>query len=255
MSIFYFSGTGNTKWIAEKLSQTLNSNMHTADCYTIEKQNEELTALINLALKQSDYIGFAFPLHGADAPRVMKEFFAMFVSIAAKLRQTSAKLMFLNTFGYVNGMGYFRAKKMLKKCGMPIDYYINFRLPNNSESKNYKLLGNNMPEKIKGAALSKIDRLVRALEKGRKNIQGIGPHLLPGIVIRKLLAEKIKESYNNFIIDASLCTKCMMCVKNCPTQSIEYSKDSFAFKSACDVCWRCIAMCPTGAISMNNKSV
>jgi len=253
LSIFYFSGTGNTKWLAEQLSEKLNAKSHTADCYTIEKPVAELTELIKSVLEQSDYIGFAFPLHGADAPGVIKEFFSLFVSVAAKSEKTSAKLMILNTFGYVNGMGYFRLKKILKKCDMPISYYMNFRLPNNSEASNYKLLGENIPEKIKNSATSKIDNLIEALEKGRKRIQGIGPHLLTGIVIRKLLSEKIKESYNNLKVDSSLCTKCMKCVKNCPTKSIKYSNDSFAFKSACDVCWRCIALCPEGAISTGNR--
>ena len=54
LSIFYFSGTGNTKWLAAQLSEKLNAKSHTADCYTIEKPIVELTELIKSALAQSD---------------------------------------------------------------------------------------------------------------------------------------------------------------------------------------------------------
>ena len=64
--IFYFSGTGNTKWAVEKLA---------------EKTGDEVVFLPDVAnkpyhlkLKPGERLGFCFPVHGWRPPTLVRKF-------------------------------------------------------------------------------------------------------------------------------------------------------------------------------------
>ena len=63
----------------------------------------------------------------------------------------------------------------------------------------------------------------------------------------------------NFKIDESLCTKCGLCVGDCPMRIIDMKAGqvpsvSPAKEIACIACQHCLAICPTGALSLMNLS-
>lgn len=81
---------------------------------------------------------------------------------------------------------------------------------------------------------------------------GIGPYLIPGILIRRFLSQGIAQNYRSFSVNMETCRKCMKCVKECPTQSIQYSPDQgFTFMPGCTACMRCYNFCPVYAIQMD----
>ncbi|MEX1378176.1 MAG: EFR1 family ferrodoxin [Eubacteriales bacterium] len=253
ITIFYFSGTGNTEWVSKKTQELLIKNNHLADIFKIEKLNDD--SLILNAIKSSDYIGFAYPLYGADIPRIMRNFINRFIDLSNTAEKENAKLFFINTFGYVNGCGIFRARKLLAKCKYPIHSYFNFRLVNNtSPNADGSLLGKNMPDDFKNKAINRIDKLIKSLESGKTTIQGIGSHLLMGMLIRRILRDEVRKNYKNMSVNYSSCIKCMKCLKSCPTESIHFSDDKFTFTDTCETCWRCFRLCPTSSISMNKNN-
>ena len=255
ITIFYFSGTGNTEWVVKMTQEMLKGKNHQAEIYKIEELMDGENEIISKTIEFSDYIGFAFPMYGADIPRIMRKFIDRFIALSNSDSHSSPKLFIINTFGYVNGCGIFRARKLLRECRYPIHAYFNFRLPNNTSTKiNRTMLGKNMPDSYKGKSTAKIEKLINSLAARKKTIQGIGPHLSMGIIIRRLLRDEVKTNYKNMSVNYSKCSKCMKCVKSCPTNSIEFADDKFTFKDTCETCWRCFTLCPTGSISMNKKS-
>ena len=64
MIMIYFSGTGNSKYIAELFSLYMNIK-----CYSIE-ENIEFGQLISL----EETICFCYPIYGSRVPRIMREF-------------------------------------------------------------------------------------------------------------------------------------------------------------------------------------
>ena len=61
--IFYFSGTGNSKWVAEELAAKLNDNI-----IFIPKAKKEYK------LSENEKIGFVFPIYAWSAPKCVFDF-------------------------------------------------------------------------------------------------------------------------------------------------------------------------------------
>ena len=61
-----------------------------------------------------------------------------------------------------------------------------------------------------------------------------------------------KKSKVGYTIAEEGCSKCGLCVKNCPADAIKQEEDKtvpYILKSQCLVCGKCEALCPTKAIS------
>ena len=71
--IFYFSGTGNTKWAASKLAAATREDLISIAPYMRADDSSH-----NLAepfiLKENERLGFVFPVHGWRVPKLVREF-------------------------------------------------------------------------------------------------------------------------------------------------------------------------------------
>ncbi|WP_338078313.1 4Fe-4S binding protein [Acetobacterium wieringae] len=65
------------------------------------------------------------------------------------------------------------------------------------------------------------------------------------------MPEAIAEFYQTLGVDGASCTRCLVCVNNCPTASIQLKGNRFFFSSGCTACMRCYNFCPTGAITID----
>ena len=69
--LFYFSGTGNTRYIAHHLCNNLNDKGYNAQAVSIEKlKNADAHKMID----NTSAIGLAWPIYGSDIPRNMQKF-------------------------------------------------------------------------------------------------------------------------------------------------------------------------------------
>ena len=64
--IFYFSGTGNSKWAAKTLA------LETGD--TLVSIPEVINSDCSFTLEKDEHVGFIFPIHGWRVPSIVKEF-------------------------------------------------------------------------------------------------------------------------------------------------------------------------------------
>ena len=65
--IFYFSGTGNTRWVAQQLSQATGERL--VDIAQALRQNA-----LHYTLEHDERLGFCFPTHGWQPPHIMRNF-------------------------------------------------------------------------------------------------------------------------------------------------------------------------------------
>ena len=71
--IFYFSGTGNTKWAASKLASATHEDLISIAPY-MRTDDSSHTLAEPFILKENERLGFVFPVHGWRVPKLVREF-------------------------------------------------------------------------------------------------------------------------------------------------------------------------------------
>ena len=79
--IFYFSGTGNSKWVAESLAGLLHDK--TADILD-SISNGEIIEKFSAGIQEEGFLGFVFPVYAWGVPEVVADF-------AKKLKKSFGK--------------------------------------------------------------------------------------------------------------------------------------------------------------------
>ena len=64
--IFYFSGTGNTRWAAEELARKIGEKLLFIP--------DELKGNCEYELQEDERLGFCFPVHGWQPPHIVRAF-------------------------------------------------------------------------------------------------------------------------------------------------------------------------------------
>ena len=64
--IFYFSGVGNSAWVARKLATMLNDR--------VVSIAEEIRTDMEYALSPDEQVGFVFPVYGWEPPKIVLDF-------------------------------------------------------------------------------------------------------------------------------------------------------------------------------------
>ena len=238
IALLYFSGTGNTQWLAETLQAGLVSADHSAEMFNLE---ETFTFDHHLY----DKFIVAHPVYGAHVPRFV-------IERVDELIPGNKKLTVITTFGYVNALGFFAEKKAL---GRDIEAYYNVKMFNNISTPKLKVPIKDLDSRLasKEALEKKVQAIAAAIGEGRDRIQGIGPQLIVGIRIRKMLDEDIRTFYRTLSVNAERCIRCDLCVHECPTHSIKNLDGKYVFDGTCTTCTRCYNICPVNAITIDGQ--
>ena len=73
--IFYFSGTGNTKWAASRLATATHDKLVSIAPYMrADDAKHDITE--PFTLQEDERLGFVFPVHGWRVPKLVREFIA-----------------------------------------------------------------------------------------------------------------------------------------------------------------------------------
>lgn len=242
--VFYFSGTGNTKWAVNELKNTIISKGHECRIHSIDTEIFNLENIVN----ETDIVGFAFPIYGCNIPNIMKKYINQFPdNLNAQGRKTA---FVLTTSGYIDGFGPISAGKILKRNGFNLVGYINVKMSNNISTPKIKADFIESKEmKIRmGKGKKEIEILIGKLIGKKRYIKNTGIYLVPGMIIRKATTGAQKNNYLALSINQEKCSKCMLCINNCPTKSIFVSDKEMKFLPSCTACMRCYNFCPSYAI-------
>lgn len=249
VSVFYFSGTGNTKWAVDEISKCFKEKGHECLVYAIENTVPDLCEIVN----DSDLIGFAFPIYGANIPNIMARFLKELEQIC--VGSSSKPAFIVTTSGFIDGYGPIAANRIIKKCGFKLLSYIDIKLSNDVSTPSVKTnirSGESLKKRLEKSKLV-INKTVDHLLSKSRYVRNIGPYLIPGLIIRKATEKGQKNCYLSLSVDKDRCRKCMRCVNNCPTKSIVYKDDNFSFLPSCTACMRCYNFCPANAVYQYGK--
>lgn len=241
--IFYFTGTGNSKYAAETIAEYIKEQVNPLDKALKVSQGR-------IDISSEDYLGFIFPVYYFGVPSIVEEFIRRI-----KLDGTPRKGSFLVlTCGGTTGNAHGIFKDMLEERDIKLDYIFAVDMPDN-----YILLYNLQKPQQQKNQLDNADNKLRKIadsilseDKGNHNdITGPFHSLITWIAYPFYRRGRKTKSFHA----TEACDGCGLCEKACPSDTITmHSRQPEWMEEKCIHCLACIHRCPQKAIQYGKKT-
>ncbi len=238
--ILYFSGTGNSAFVAKRLGALLEDE--------VVSINERLIANDWTALHSTRDWVIVSPIYAWNLPRIVNSFL-----MRTSFQGANAIYFVLTCASSVMGasgviMKLVQGKGMqYRGCGvvkMPENYMVMFPVP--SAEKCEKILD---AAEEKCAKLAEQIRAQEMLQDGKTN----GAAILSSRLMEDSFYT-INAHDRKFTVDAAKCSHCEKCARLCPMQNIRMDVRKIPiWQGNCTHCMACIGGCPRAAIDYNGK--
>jgi len=234
--MFYFSATGNSKYIAELFCQNM-----AASCRSIEEEVD-----FDLLIAPEDAVGFCYPVYGSRAPRLMREF------IAAHMGPLENKklIIFCTQMGF-SGDGARALTDLFPQSAIDVIYAEHFLMPNNvSNLFILPLAGERTAQWYLTKARKRMQRVCEDIKSGTVKKRGFNPvSRALGLIQGTFLPGIERRAKSKVWIDEK-CNLCSLCVSICPVRNFICENGGIETKNNCMMCYRCINKCPQKAIKV-----
>lgn len=238
----YFSGTGNTKYVTNKMSELLDYSER--ETYSVE-DNVDFTNVIGNA----DDVIVAYPIYGGDMPIIMRRFLLRYKNCF-----DGKNLIAVVTQAGFSGDGGALAKRYIGKgCVNKASVHVN--MPTNIDFIGFKVRNGDALKSALDRANRRISKAARRINEGRrqKTGQGIVP-FISGYFLQRVFFEKMENKLRKRVkIDSDRCVKCGKCVDICPMSNLTMTKEGIKTNGDCTLCFRCVHSCPKQAITLLGK--
>lgn len=237
--VVYFSGTGNTAWVVQRLAESLiglGDTVQTFSCEEIAPQDAAIT--------HCDTLGVAFPVHASWAPKSFRPFLAQLPPAEGR------PLFVIACAAYFGGDAAWYAARPLADKGYEPFLYANVFMPNNL----YPVPGPDQVARIVEKTRAKIDRLAPLIHERRRHIEGVHPLGWLGGYVQRWSFDPLERMAQRYLFADESCTRCGWCVEHCPVGNIELTEEGVRFLGHCTFCVRCFHQCPQQAIQFTNAT-
>lgn len=281
--ITYFSGTGNTAFVAERLARRLRAakqdegvppaTNHAVSCMPIERVGDpELTA--------ADIVVLGFPVYACDAPAPVYEFVGRTVPTSTSRAPADparpTPIVLFCTKGLVAGSALQRLARAVASTRFRVAGGITILMPG-SDALLYSQRGGRYHRWATARdydTLSALDRLVALVERvatsggeSRARLPLSIAGVIVGWFLRPLYIMMERRLGSRFSADER-CGGCRICEEICSVGNITVDaveprpapgggmRRSFTvtFDDRCILCLRCVTQCPTEAIQIGKWS-
>lgn len=236
--IFYFSGTGNSLYIAKRIADHLNEPLVSISA-AINTGKEHL----EYRLAENERVGFIFPTHAWGPPGMVLEFIR-------KLKLTPDRGSYIYAVATCGGNIANTMKVMeasLKNKAWALQGCFSVKMPNN-----YILMGDvdsEKREKEKLAAAEKaLQNICPAIEQRKAGQFDLARGLLSGLLtgyVNPMFSKKAMDTSKFYANDR--CSGCGTCEKVCNSHTIQVDGKPH-WGERCTMCLACIHYCPSQAI-------
>ena len=236
--IFYYSATGNSRWIAKKIAEAIGDEA--VNVLDMDPRKCHFT--------ENDTVGFVWPVFSCIAPETMIKF-------AGAIRPNGAY-----TFSVCNYSNFCDAASecFARDAMIPIDSMWGIIMPDNTTviGSHYDTEETTV-ERLRTAEtrLAPIIESIRNRKKGINETEVRGPG--NGEFSRVLPPSfwQYRSFTSRFYVEQDKCVSCGLCEKKCPVHAIELREGCPVWiKERCEMCSSCINNCPKEAIEFGNVS-
>lgn len=235
--VLYFSGTGNTAYIAKRMAANLG-----VACQSIENRAFDFAA----ACAQSDVILVLYPCYVSGAPRLMRRFAA-----EHKEMFRGKQLAIFCTQALVSGDAARAFLDLFPPNWFSVVYTDHFIMPNNicNLPHCHWTFSRPIVALEKRHAARRVDRVCKNLLRGKTRLKGFGAlSRKMGNAQRKHQEKAEQKAMTNIRVSAA-CTGCGACAKVCPAQNFAIESGRAQPRGRCEFCFRCLNLCPQKAIT------
>jgi flavodoxin/Pyruvate/2-oxoacid:ferredoxin oxidoreductase delta subunit len=250
VGIYYFSGTGNSLYVAKDIARKTGGMLYPIASLVYQSE-------IEISL---DRIGIVFPTYYGELPVIIKNF-------ASKLKGIENKYIFaVSTFGGSAGHSLKLLKRIIQENGGELSATYRVHMPQNSFSKPWEnntklyttwnkqsqLVADNINKGVKGEFLKHfwlapyfllVDSTV-GLMKPYYRRSFIKLSSSPSDLSTDELIHRNDVSY---WVNEN-CNSCEICLKVCPVSNIELTNGRPFWLHHCENCLACYHWCPQKAI-------
>ena len=230
----YFSGTGNSRYVAKMFCSEYDK---TAKAFSIEDDN------VTQAVRNEEMLVFAYPVQYSTVPKILRDFI-----IENKELWQNKKVFVIATMGLFSGDGSGILGRLLHQYGAKIIGGLHLKMLKRPLEKNKELVKK---------AEQKIRKSVQLLKSGKPTQEGIGIlYRMAGFLGQRLyFGHKTKNYSNKLRVNEDKCIGCGKCEKLCPMNNIKIVDNKVVQNNQCTMCYRCINNCPKQAMTLLGKNV
>ncbi|AFA49079.1 EFR1 family ferrodoxin [Acetobacterium woodii] len=242
--IFYFTGTGNSLYVAKTIGDELGEQS-----IDITKAMKEKSFVYRLS--SDEKIGFVFPVYFYGVPSIVADFIA-----ELKIEPNQEKEIKPYVFGVMTcGGGMGGTPKMLEallqKSGLPLNAGFEIKMASNYIMM-YQPTAPDKQKKIQLSVDKKLKSIVTAITNNKKDDLSKRKKSFLTKVAYPLYRHGRKTRL--FYVDEK-CNGCGKCAKICPVSAIEMENNKpIWIKKQCTHCTACINRCPQEAIQYGKKT-
>ncbi len=236
MVTIYFSGTGNTKYVANRFSSIMGC------------QNYSIEDNVNFkdVFKINNTICFCYPVYGSCVPKIMREFIQKH-----KTCLDNKEIIIFCTQLMFSGDGARVFTDLLKGNKYKVIYAEHFNMPNNiSNTSIFKVTNGNENHKVVDKVNKKLIRVCYNIKNDIIYKKGfnIFSYLL-GLLQRPFFIRYENKLIRTLEI-SNECNNCKLCINICPTKNLYLKDNKIQDKNKCTLCYRCVNICPQKAIRL-----
>ncbi|MEG2207532.1 MAG: EFR1 family ferrodoxin [Clostridia bacterium] len=236
--IIYFSGTGNSQFIASVLAEETNQS--------IVSINEMMKSHHRLSVKNEASITVVSPIYAGRIPSVVAD------CIKAAEIPNGTKTYFVATCEESIGNADHYAKKLciskniafygMAEIKMPEGYIVMFTAPDDDKAKSLIEAG-----KQQASALAQCITSAKPFAAAQSKWSAMS-HLLNPIFYQAIISAKGFHA-------GSDCVGCASCVNACPLNNIKLESGMPKWGKDCTHCMACISNCPKQTIEYGKKTI
>lgn len=240
--IFYYSGCGNSRFIAKSIAESLNDKL----VFIPEAQRE---GKFEYNLAENETLGFVYPIYSWRPPHLVEEFVN-----DLKINGKPSYVWTAVTCGDNVGETEKIFRKELGTIGLNLDGAFCFKMPNTYVN----MVGMSVDEPEIAN-----EKIAKAKEKLPKVIDLIKQHAKYSDMIKGGLSSfksnVIGSGFYKWASDKPFfstddCISCGMCAKVCPLQNITLENGRPVWHGNCNTCDACYHYCPKNAIQYGKKT-
>ncbi len=239
--IFYFSGTGNSLWVAKQLGEAFQEPLiSVADELKQDKKEYRYT------LRKGEHVFFVFPVHSWGPALLIRRFIARLTLEGYAGHPIYSVCTCGDECGYTDRIMY----RLLFKRNLLLSAGYSVQMPNNYILMDFDLFDVDpkpMEEEKLANAAGRIASITEAIRRSQEDpLYTTGP--MPFVKSRLIYPLFAAFAHRTSFVAMDVCTSCGLCQRVCPTHTITMEDGRPVWGKTCVQCTACIHRCPVRAI-------